>query len=172
MSRGRRISRLKLIVPSADHQGKYLLEWSAKQLREDIRECPKLISRLLFASKDAPLNVEIGSGSGEYLCYLAKENPSENYLGIEASKKAAYFAVNLAAKKALNNLMIIKANFLLLSDLQVANSWQQVYLHFPDPVQKRKDEKRRIFTSEFLRLQSGSEKKNSLPKAPITSSPA
>ena len=150
MARGRRISRLKLLIPSADQREKYLLEWSAKLLREEISHLSKLTSKSLFQNKDSLLNVEIGPGSGEYLCGLAEENPDQNFLGIEASKKGAYFAVNIAAKKSLNNLKMIKANFLLLTELLVAKTWQQVYLHFPDPVHKRKDKKRRIFTSEFL----------------------
>lgn len=150
MARGRRISRLKLIQPSKENQRKYLLEWSAKLLREEMQSLPKLTSKSLFDNKIAPLYVEIGPGSGEYLCALAVENPQHNFLGIEASKKGAYFALNLAAQKTLNNLKIIKANFLLLSELLVPNTWQLVYLHFPDPVHKRKDEKRRIFTNIFL----------------------
>lgn len=150
MARGRRISRIKLMPPSPEQREKYLLEWSAKMLREDILNLPKLASKSLFNKRGSPLFVEIGPGSGEYLCALAEDNPNQHFLGIEASKKGAYFAVYLAAKKSLNNLKIIKANFLLLNELFEPNTWQQLYLHFPDPVHKREDEKRRIFTIAFL----------------------
>lgn len=150
MARGRRISRLKLIDLSDEVRQKYLLEWNAKLLREEIHQLPKLTSEALFDNAEAPLEVEIGPGSGEYLTGMAESRPAINFLGIEASKKGAYYAVDSAARKALENFRLIKTNFLLLSALMPKASWQKVYLHFPDPVHKRKDEKHRIFTQAFL----------------------
>ncbi len=151
MSRGRQISRLRLKDLAAPVRERYLLEWTAKQLIDATDEFPRLTSSSLFGNQQ-PLHVEIGPGTGEFLCHLAEENPEINYLGIEASRKAAYYLVDLAAKRDLPNLFVIKANFKLLSPLMVNESWQQVYLHFPDPIHRRKEMKHRIFDEDFLQL--------------------
>ena len=149
MSRGRQISRLRLKPPTPDAQAQYLLEWSAKALRGGLQDFPQLTSEALFGN-DLPLEVEIGPGTGEYLCDLAGRHEGRNYLGIEASRKAVYYAVNAAAERGLANLRFIRANVKLLYPLMVSESWAGVYLHFPDPVHKRKDEKRRVFDQAFL----------------------
>ncbi len=149
MSRGRRIVRLKMKVPSKKIHNKYLLEWSAKHIREKINTLPELTSPALF-NNHSPLELEIGTGTAEYLCDLGSQNSGTNYLGIEVSRKSVYMAIDLAAKMALENIRFIKANYQLLNPIMVDQSWECVYLHFPDPVHKRKDEKHRIFTSAFL----------------------
>jgi tRNA (guanine-N7-)-methyltransferase len=149
MSRGRRIVRLKMKTPSKEIEQKYLMDWSVKHVREAIGRLPKLTSKKLF-DNELPLEVEIGPGTAEYLCDLALQNSEKNYLGIEASRKSAYLAIDLAAKLKLENIRIIKANFQLLNPIMLDQRWEKVYLHFPDPVHKRKDEKNRIFTTGFL----------------------
>ncbi len=149
MSRGRQISRLKPIELSEEARATYLYEWDAKHLRSAIAEYPTINSETFF-SNNAPLEVEIGPGTGEYLCSLAAQDRARNFLGIEASNRAAYYAVNRASEEALTNLRIIRANAKLLYPLIPDVAWSRVYIHFPDPVHKRNDEKHRIFDQPFL----------------------
>jgi len=138
-----------LVNLSEDVRKNYLHEWDAKSLRFQASKFPQISSRGLFANSN-PLEVEIGPGTGEYLCNLASRRVDVNFLGIEASKRAAYYAVKLAADKGLANLRIIRANAKLLYPLIPSEAWSKVYVHFPDPPHKRKDEKHRIFDPEFL----------------------
>jgi tRNA (guanine-N7-)-methyltransferase len=149
LSRGRQISRLKSIELSEKARETFLHEWDAKSLRLALSDFPAISSLGLFGN-NAPLEVEIGPGTGEYLCALAVRNKERNFLGIEASKRAAYYVVNRASKMELTNLRVIRANAKLLYPLITAEAWSRVYLHFPDPVHKRKDEKHRIFDRLFL----------------------
>jgi tRNA (guanine-N7-)-methyltransferase len=150
MARGRRLLRLK--APALTPQAQALLaDWPAEALWKNPAQFPKLTSAAIFGNP-APMQVEIGCSSGEYLCALAQANPVANFLGIEVSKRAAAFAASLAADLGLPNVRILRANFKFLAPLLVPGSWQRVYLHFPDPVHKLKDEKRRIFDKDFLDL--------------------
>lgn len=149
MARGRQMGRLKLSPPSEATRQKYLREWSAKALYERNRDFPQLSAATLFGA-EAPLEVEIGPGTGEYLCALAAAHPRRVFLGIEASRKAIYLAVQLAEDKGLENILFVRANIKLLYGLIPAGAWQRVYLHFPDPVHKPKDEKYRVFDANFL----------------------
>lgn len=149
MPRGRHLARIKIKALDPASAARYLLDWDAKDLRSSISDFPTLTSPGLFGN-NRPLEVEIGAGSGEYLVELAKQSPTVNFLGIEVSKRAAIFAAALAAEAGLQNLRILRADFKLLEQLLASASWATVYLHFPDPVHKREDLKRSVFTAEFL----------------------
>lgn len=127
----------------------YLFDWKAKELWQTPDRFPKLTSEEFFAST-APLEIEIGTSTGEFLCDLAHANPETNFLGIEVSQRAAGYAAGFAAKGGLKNVRILRANFKFLRPLMQAGAWTRVYLHFPDPVHKHRDEKRRIFDQAFL----------------------
>lgn len=149
------MGRLKLQPPSAAARRKYLREWSAKALYEHSQNFPQLSAAGLFGAA-APLEVEIGPGTGEFLCERAETHPESNFLGIEASRKAIYLAVQLAEAKKLENILFVRANLKLLYGLIPADSWGRVYLHFPDPVHKPKDEKYRVFDATFLNVMAES----------------
>lgn len=151
MARGRQMGRLKLIPPDAETRRAFLYDWDAKMLRARISGFPTLDAQTIFGNRNA-LEVEIGPGTGEYLSGLAAASPSTNFLGIEASRRAVYHAVHLANRLHLENIRFIRADVKLLHPLIAPQIWSKVYLHFPDPVHKRKDEKRRIFDPGFLDL--------------------
>lgn len=148
MARGRHIVRLKA-QPLTPESASFLSDWKAKELWDNPEKFPRLTSNDLFANK-APLEVEIGSSSGEFLCGLAEASLKVNFLGIEVSQRAAAYSASLAAELKLKNLHILRANFKFLAPLLVDESWSRVYLHFPDPIEKNKDEKRRVFDQTFL----------------------
>jgi tRNA (guanine-N7-)-methyltransferase len=149
MARGRQIGRLKLNPLTPEVRQRYLLDWDAVELRRAANTFPPLTSLALFGNQH-PLEVEIGAGSGEYLCYLAARSPQANFLGIEVSRRAAYIAVAAAADPVLGNLRILRADFKLLVAVLAPQSWQAVYLHFPDPPHNREDAKHAIFDHAFL----------------------
>lgn len=151
MSRGRQLGRLKLRPLAPQVASKYLLAWHPRDLAQNPAAFPQLTSVVLFEN-ERPLEVEIGAGSGEFLCGLAAENPATNYLAIEVSRRAAHKAVLVAAERELDNLKVLLADFKLLTPLIASASWSRVYLHFPDPPHKHEDEKRIIFDAMFLDL--------------------
>jgi tRNA (guanine-N7-)-methyltransferase len=149
MSRGRQIARLKVKPLAPVVLNRYLLDWAAADLHFHPGSFLDLTSENLFGNS-RPLQVEVGAGSGEYLCHLAKEAPGVNFLGVEVSRRAAFSAVSLAAEQGLENILLLRADFRLLYPLLPEGSWQAVYLHFPDPPEKQKDVRRQIFSAAFL----------------------
>ena len=148
MSRGRQIVRLKL-RPLTQQAKSLLLDWEPGELYAHPKNFPQLSSLALFGN-DHPLEIEIGPGSGDYLCYLASSQPERNFLGIEVSRRAAAACASRTADLGLSNVRIVRTDFKLLSPLIPANAWSRVYLHFPDPPHKTADEKKRIFDQGFL----------------------
>lgn len=153
MSRGRQIVRLKLRPLTAQARC-LLLDWEPSELYSHPERFPHLGSIELFGNRN-PLEVEIGPGSGEYLCFLASNQPATNFLGIEVSRRAAAVCAALAAEQGLSNLRMLRADFKLLAPLLPNSGWHRVYLHFPDPPHKASDQKRRIFDQAFLDQMAG-----------------
>ena len=99
--------------------------------------------------RNAPLHVDLGCGDGWFLCELAKQFPEKNFLGIERLSKRVEKARRKAEK--IENVRVLRAD---TSDavryLVPENSVETFYLLFPDPWPKRRHQRRRMFTRDFL----------------------
>jgi len=99
--------------------------------------------------RNAPLHVDLGCGDGWFLCELAKQFPEKNFVGIERLSKRVEKARRKAEK--IENVRVLRAD---TSDavryLVPENSVETFYLLFPDPWPKRRHQRRRIFTRDFL----------------------
>ena len=128
---------------------RYLLHWHTGDLYHRAESFPKLTSEGLF-SDDRPLELEIGCGTGEYLCALAAANPTRNYVGLDTSLKSLYAAVHEAAERGLTNIRFVRASAQYIYPLLEDDSLGAVYVHFPEPILHPKFRKRRIFNPPFL----------------------
>lgn len=136
-------------LPDEQTAAKYLLHWHTGDLYRAAETFPRLTSQQLFGNA-LPLELEIGCGTGEYLCSLAQHNADVNYVGLDINLKSLFVAVENARSLSLDNIRFIKAPVQFVYPLLEDNSLRVVYLHFPDPLLKPKYRKRQILTEEFL----------------------
>ena len=102
----------------------------------------------LFGRK-GPVHVDLGCGDGTFLCELAQQFPHKNFLGIERLTKRVEKARRKAEK--IPNVRVLRGEALqAVRDLLPQNSVETFYLLFPDPWPKRRHQRRRIFTRDFL----------------------
>ncbi len=102
----------------------------------------------LFGRK-GPVHVDLGCGDGTFLCELAQQCPHKNFLGIERLTKRVEKARRKAEK--IPNVRVLRGEVLqAVRDLLPQNSVETFYLLFPDPWPKRRHQRRRIFTRDFL----------------------
>lgn len=148
MSR-RTLYREKVPEPDNETLATYLAVMPGKDLFAQPERFPRITSGALFGNQH-PIELEIGCGSGEFLCSLAQRNLGTNYVGVELRRKFIHAAVNLALAMSLDNILFVNADARLLSPLLAADSVRAVYLHFPDPITRPKFDNRRIFTGRFL----------------------
>lgn len=145
----RKLYRRSIAPLTADQRKKYLLTLPRRDLYAHPQSMPPITSRSLFAN-DRPLEVEIGCGSGEFLCGLADQHPLVNFVGVEIRSRALHEAVAQAAAMALDNIRFVHTDARLLYPLLAPGSLRAVYLHFPDPNDRPKYRNRRVFTERFL----------------------
>lgn len=119
-----------------------------------IKEFKNYIDLKNFKLPKKPLVLEIGSGKGDFLIESASKNPKLFFLGIEK-----YATVILKALKKIER-QEIKINNLYFSCLDMGsfdskrfkNKISRIYLNFSDPWPKKRHEKRRLTSNNFLNL--------------------
>jgi len=102
----------------------------------------------IFA-REAPIDVEIGSGKGKFLNELAIERPDRNVLAIERSAKYHRLCCDRAARRGLTNVRLIRTTGEdLLFRLLAESTVDTFFVLFSDPWPKKRHHKRRFFKSD------------------------
>jgi tRNA (guanine-N7-)-methyltransferase len=103
--------------------------------------------------RDAPLEVEIGFGNGEFLIHQAHQAPERNFVGIELEWGSVQRGLRRIAQTRVNNVR------LLLVDARVAlqrlfrpQTLSRARSLFPCPWPKERHSKHRLFSQAFLML--------------------
>ncbi|MBH8622986.1 MULTISPECIES: tRNA (guanosine(46)-N7)-methyltransferase TrmB [Spiroplasma] len=97
-----------------------------------------------------PLNIEIGTGKGEFIVTLAKKYPEQNFLAIERYPSVMVLALKKIVAENLPNLKIIAFDATMLLDIFAPQEVNRIYLNFSDPWPKVRHEKRRLTNIKFL----------------------
>ena len=106
----------------------------------------------IFASQ-APLELEIGFGNGEYLHRTSLENAGRNYVGVEIAWASAKRALRRLATPPRSNVRILltKAET-ALERFFPEGSLDVIRSLFPVPWPDERHERKRIFSKQFLDL--------------------
>ena len=94
--------------------------------------------------------LEIGSGKGQFLLDIAKNNLSRNYIGIERNVTCAGFTAKKLVEQEISNAKLIFDNAERVLPLFKDKSVNIIYLNFSDPWPKVRHHKRRLTASTFL----------------------
>lgn len=123
--------------------------FSPKHVENDYQEIKNI-----FASNaqscGSEVIVEIGSGSGAHLIELAERNPQHVVLGFELRYKRLVRTMEKASARGISNLYLIQLDGQNLYDLFGKKSLSAIYINFPDPWAKPKQQKHRLLTPTFI----------------------
>jgi len=110
----------------------YLHLWVQEEVHFHADRFPPLDSPSLFGNS-RPLELEVGCGTGEFLCALASERPDTNFVGIDPLTKVLFHAARQADSLKLKNIRFVRAPMHVLYPLLLPDTLSAVYVHFPDP---------------------------------------
>ena len=106
--------------------------------------------------------LEIGFGYGENLIHLSKNNPDTLVIGCEVYEPGIANVVEKIETENLKNIYIYPKNIFSLFGSLKKNSFEKVFIFYPDPWPKKKHFKRRLISEILLKKIHKILKKNGL----------
>ena len=117
-----------------------------------LEELPAPLDAETLFGRDAPLEVEMGSGKGLFLEQASGAHPERNFVGVEVARKYARFAAARLARRGRTNAVMVQGDGLrFFHEWLRDGSVDAVHVYFPDPWWKKRHRKRRVMKPEFLR---------------------
>ncbi|MCF0233677.1 MAG: tRNA (guanosine(46)-N7)-methyltransferase TrmB [Thermoguttaceae bacterium] len=117
-----------------------------------IEELPsENIAGALF-DREAPLELEIGSGKGLFIAGATRKTPGHNFLGVELAYRYALMSAARLAKAGVENGVMINADAArVLREFIAPESLCAAHIYFPDPWWKNAHRKRRIVRPDVVK---------------------
>lgn len=97
-----------------------------------------------------PVEVEIGTGYGEFMLEYCQKNPQINFIGLDHRFKRSYGLATKLNKLEHKNFRYLRARGERLEFMFAENEVQSVFYFFPDPWPKKRHHKKRLFQKPFL----------------------
>ncbi|MEF3274578.1 MAG: methyltransferase domain-containing protein [Chloroflexus sp.] len=149
MGRGRYPARLHVAPPPPAIAERYYRSWPAHALYHTPTLFPLISAESLFG-RSAPLTLEFGCATGEYLCALAAAQPTACFVGVDIVAKPLYRAVERAAAANLANILFIHADARLLYQRIPDASLATIILHFPPPLLRNRQRNQLLVSPQML----------------------
>lgn len=102
-----------------------------------------------FGNKQ-PLEVEIGTGYGEFMLDYCQKNPEINFIGLDHRFKRSFSLAQKLDKLEHKNFRYLRARGERLQFMFDESEVQSVFYFFPDPWPKKRHNKKRLFQKPFL----------------------
>jgi tRNA (guanine-N7-)-methyltransferase len=101
----------------------------------------------------APVVMEIGFGSGDYLLSRAGAEPEKDFVGVEVHRPGVGRVLHRAEQAGLLNLRVACHDAVeVLRDGVVPGVLSEIVIYFPDPWPKKRHHKRRLIQPDFTQL--------------------
>jgi tRNA (guanine-N7-)-methyltransferase len=105
----------------------------------------------LFAFPVRELWLEIGFGGGEHLVARARENPDVGFIGCEPFINGVAKLLAAIDEQGLANIRVRAGDARSLIEAAPAASLSRIFILYPDPWPKRRQQKRRLIDEETIR---------------------
>lgn len=105
-----------------------------------------------YFQNNHPITVELGCGKGEYTIGLAQNFPDRNYIGIDLKGDRIFVGSQKAYELGLDNVAFVRSRIELLPEIFIPGEIDEIWLTFPDPRPKDRDEKHRLTNMFYLNL--------------------
>lgn len=96
--------------------------------------------------------IELACGRGEYTVGLAERFPERNFIGIDIKGDRIWKGSQYAINHQLDNVAFLRTQIRFLADFFEEGEVDEIWLTFPDPRPKERDEKHRLSNARYLKL--------------------
>ena len=131
------------------HAGRYVIEPRRGVGYTTVADDFHLDAEELFG-RQAPLTLEIGSGTGEQIVAAAAANPDRDYLALEVWVPGIAKLISKAVDAGVDNIRVLEADVAQALPIMLGDAClDEVWTFFPDPWRKARHRKRRLVSDEF-----------------------
>lgn len=99
-----------------------------------------------------PIVLELGCGKGEYTVGLAAAYPDRNFIGVDVKGDRIARGSQIALTTHLTNVAFLRTDIQYLYEFFEEGEVDEIWITFPDPQLRDKQEKHRLTYSTFLKL--------------------
>jgi tRNA (guanine-N7-)-methyltransferase len=101
---------------------------------------------------EAPLVVELACGRGEFTVGQARVYPEKNFVGVDIKGSRIWKGSSIATDEGLENVAFLRTQIELLDASFAENEIDELWITFPDPRSKDRDERKRLTSARFLEV--------------------
>lgn len=110
------------------------------------KESPGSTLEKWFADSETLIDIEIGCGTGRFLCQIAEKQRDVRFIGIEVNPELCRRAVQRAEGAGLSNVVFASTDASSLLQYVPSNMIREIHIYFPSPYPTH----RRIFDQTFV----------------------
>lgn len=105
-----------------------------------------------YFKNDHPITLELACGRGEYTVGLARVFPERNFIGIDIKGDRIWKGSGIALEEGMDHVAFLRTQILMIERFFEKGEVDEIWITFPDPRPKDRDEKRRLTHPRFLEL--------------------
>ena len=124
--------------------------------REDrnyqVKDTKDMLDPAALFGREAPLELEIGCGKGQFICELAAREPGKNFLAVEKASNVIVDAAAKAIAAGLTNVRFMRGGAEYLQSYIPEHSVSRIYLNFSCPFPKKSYAAHRLTHHRFLEI--------------------
>ena len=102
-----------------------------------------------------PITLELACGRGEYTIGLGRKFPDVNHIGVDIKGDRIWKGSGMAIEEGLENVAFLRTHMLELNTFFKTDEVNEIWITFPDPRPRDRDEKRRVTHDRYLDIYKG-----------------
>lgn len=115
-----------------------------------------------YFKNDNEIVVELGCGTGAYTLGLSKQYPDKNFIGVDIKGSRIWQGSQQALEEGVENVAFLRCQILYIQEFFDKGEVDEIWVTFPDPRMKDRDERKRLISPRFLGLYKAFLKENGI----------
>jgi tRNA (guanine-N7-)-methyltransferase len=128
-----------------------VIEPPIDDIRESGHELKGRWKKSVFRN-DNHLVLELGCGKGEYTVGLAARFTEKNFIGIDIKGARIWRGAKTARENQYSNVHFLRTRIEFINSFFAEDEADEIWITFPDPFPRQRDEARRLTSPQFLNL--------------------
>ena len=147
-----RMRRKKHLEERLAECGEMIIYMDREDRNYEVKDTENMIDCKELFGSDAPVELEIGCGKGQFICELARLHPEINFLAVEKASNVIGDAAEKAIALGIKNVRFLRGGAEYLDCYIPEHIVERLYLNFSCPFPKKSYASHRLTHRRFLKI--------------------